>query len=105
MTRRVLRPLLSVLATALPAALAAQSPAPRPTLGPAAQAFVRVSAPVVAITNAMVIDGTGAPARRGQTVVLQDGLIRAVGPSASVTVPAGATVIDGTGHTVIPGIV
>lgn len=109
MIRPVLRLLQLVLAAALPATLAAQSAAPspasRPALGPAARAFVSVDAPAVAITNVMVVDGTGAPARRGQTVVVQDGRIRAVGATGSVAVPAGATVIDGAGHTVIPGIV
>lgn len=112
----MIRPHPLLLLAALPAALAAQgapraatpavAPAPsRPALGPAARAFVSVNAPIVAITNVMVVDGTGAPARRGQTVVLQDGRIGAVGATGSVAVPAGATVIDGAGHTVIPGIV
>ena len=79
--------------------------AQRPTLGPATRAFVSVEAPAVAITNVVLIDGTGAAARRGQTVVMQDGTIRAVGATGSVAIPAGATVIDGTGHTLMPGIV
>ena len=76
-----------------------------PTLTPPVKRYVTVEAPVVALTNVLVVDGTGAPARRGQTVVLRDGKIEAVGPAAQVKAPAGATVIDGTGHTVIPGLV
>ena len=37
-------------------------------------------------------------------MVVQDGLIAAVGARGSVTVPAGAQVIDGQGKTLIPGL-
>jgi imidazolonepropionase-like amidohydrolase len=67
--------------------------------------FVTVDAPVVALTNARVIDGTGSPARGGQTVVIRDGRIEAMGPSASTAVPEGATILDLTGKTVMPGMV
>src|SRR5690606_28377504 len=40
-----------------------------------------------------------------QTVVIADGRIAAVGPAASTAVPAGARSIDGSGQTLIPGIV
>jgi imidazolonepropionase-like amidohydrolase len=52
-----------------------------------------------------VIDGTGAPARADQTLVIRAGNIAAVGPAASTPVPEGATVIDGAGKSVMPGIV
>ena len=67
--------------------------------------FVSVDAPVVALTNVTVIDGTGAAPRPAQTIVLRDGKIAEVGPSASVKVPDGARVMDLAGHTVIPGLV
>src|SRR5690242_12582178 len=67
--------------------------------------FVTVSEPVVALTNATVIDGTGAGPRPGQTIVIRDGRIADVGASASVKVPADARTIDVAGGTVIPGIV
>lgn len=71
----------------------------------AAANFIKVQAPVVALTHVRVIDGTGAAARTDQTVVLRDGNIAAVGAAASVTPPAGATIIDLTGKSVIPGLV
>jgi imidazolonepropionase-like amidohydrolase len=40
----------------------------------------------------------------GQTVVVRNGRIAAVGPSASTAVPAGATRIDGTGKFLMPGL-
>src|SRR5262245_6857437 len=84
-------------------ATAAPQPAqPNPN---APQNFTRISAPVIALTHARVIDGTGAPARADQTLVLRDGNIATVGGSAAVTVPEGATVIDLTGKTLIPGLV
>jgi imidazolonepropionase-like amidohydrolase len=67
--------------------------------------FVSVDAPTVAITHVRVIDGTGAPAASDQTIVIANGKIQQVGPAASVKVPAGATVLDKKGYTVIPGLV
>jgi hypothetical protein len=67
--------------------------------------YVSVNAPVVALTHARVVDGTGAPAREDQTVIITGTRISAVGPSASTTPPAGAEVLDLRGHTVIPGLV
>jgi hypothetical protein len=60
---------------------------------------------VVALTHVRLIDGTGAPARDDQTVVLTGTRITSVGPSATTAIPAGARVVDLAGHTVIPGLV
>ena len=79
--------------------------AQRPTLSAAVRAFVAVDTPVVALTHARVIDGTGAPARDDQTLVIRDGHIAALGSSRSVAIPVGAQVLDLTGKTVIPGLV
>ncbi len=57
------------------------------------QEFVSVEAPIVALTNARVIDGTGAPARENQTVVIADGIIREIGRNGSVDVPTEAVVL------------
>jgi imidazolonepropionase-like amidohydrolase len=65
--------------------------------------LVSVSEPVVALTNVRVVDGTGAPARENQTVVIANGRIGAVGTTGQVSVPAGARTIDLAGHTVVPG--
>ena len=94
---------LSALALLAVAISGAAITAQRPQIGNALRALVKVDAPVVAITNVRVIDGTGAPARAGQTVVIRDGNIAALG--ASVPVPEGATVIDGAGKSLIPGLV
>jgi enamidase len=67
--------------------------------------FVKVQAPVVALTHATLIDGTGGPARRDQTVVIRDGTIVDVGAATSVRTPDAATTIDLTGKSVLPGLV
>ena len=67
--------------------------------------LVSHDAPVIALTHVKVIDGTGVAARDDQTVVIENGRITAVGRSADVRAPAGAQVVDLTGHTVIPGLV
>jgi enamidase len=89
--------LFTVLAALL---LAAQGPSPN-----VIKQYVRTAAPVIALTNVRVIDGTGQPAREQQTVVLRDGLIAEMGDRSRVTVPTGAEVIDLTGKSVIPGLV
>ena len=81
------------------AALLAQQP------GSAVSQFVTVSDSVVALTNVRVIDGTGAPARDGQTIVLKGGTILSVGDAASAKIPAGARTMDLAGRTVMPGYV
>lgn len=55
-----------------------------------------------AITNARIVPGTGPTLARG-TVVIRNGLIVAVG--ASVSVPADARIVDGSGLTVYPGLI
>jgi imidazolonepropionase-like amidohydrolase len=79
--------------------------AQRPEVGPAVRQFVRTDAPVIALTNARVIDGTGAPAREGQTLILRDGRIAALGATGSVPIPSGAESIDLAGKSVLPGLV
>jgi imidazolonepropionase-like amidohydrolase len=74
-------------------------------LSPFTRQYVSVDAPVVALTHVRVIDGTGAPPREDQTIVIDHGRIAAVGNAASTPPPAGAKVLDLKGHTVIPGLV
>jgi hypothetical protein len=87
-------------------ALAATVPYAQPAqLSANVREFVSVDDPVLALTNARVIDGTGAPARPGQTLILRQGTIAEIGPTGTVTVPAGARTIDLAGKSVIPGLV
>ncbi len=93
-------PLALAFALLVPAPLFAQRPA---QLSDQVRQFVAVDGDVVAITNVRLIDGTGVPAQEGMTVILRDGKVAEVGQSAEVTIPAGAEVVEGEGHTVTPG--
>ncbi len=95
---------LSILLFLLVAVRAASAQAPVP-VAPAVKPFVTVDAPVFALTHLRVIDGTGAPAREDQTIVVSSGRIQALGDAATTNVPAGAKVIELRDRTVIPGIV
>lgn len=95
------RQLLLVAPLACATALHAQSR----NLSPAFRNFVAVDAPVVAVTHVQLVDGTGTAAKADQTILIRGEKIAGVGPSASVAVPSDARVIDGTGKTVIPGII
>ncbi len=79
--------------------------AQRPQFANAVRDFIKVDAPVVALTNVRIIDGTGAPARENQTIIIRDTNIAEVGETQRVKLPEGATVIDLTGKSVIPGLV
>lgn len=76
-----------------------------PSLAPGVREFVRVSAPVVALTHVRVIDGTGAAARTDQTIIISGDKIQSIGDAASTPAPTGAQVIDLSGKTVLPGLV
>ncbi|HEY4951728.1 MAG TPA: amidohydrolase family protein [Candidatus Acidoferrales bacterium] len=89
---------VSIVITFSVAGAAAQQP------GTAAN-FIRESAPIIVLTHAQLIDGTGSAPLSDQAVVLDHGKITAVGSTASMQIPSGAKVIDATGKTVIPGIV
>ena len=69
------------------------------------QQFIRVEAPVIALTHVRVVDGTGAAPRDDQTIVIADGKIQSIGPSTTATVPAGARVVELKDYTVLPGLV
>jgi len=72
----------------------------------ASHAGAQVPAPgVIAFTGARVIDGTGSAPLEQATIVVTNGRITAVGPSASVMPPAGATVVNAAGKTIIPGLI
>lgn len=58
----------------------------------------------LAITDVTVIDATGAPARPGMTVLIENDRIRAVGPAEAVEIPRGAQVVDASGKYLIPGL-
>lgn len=58
----------------------------------------------VVIRNVTVIPMTGGGSSAGQTVIVRDGRIAEIGAAATLRVPAGATLVDGTGKFLIPGL-
>jgi imidazolonepropionase-like amidohydrolase len=75
------------------------------TLSDDVRRFVKVDAPVIALTHVRVIDGTGSAAREDQTVVLSKGNIESVGDASSANIPKDAQVLDLHGDSVIPGLI
>src|SRR5712691_1214225 len=75
------------------------------TISPQVHQFVKVDAPVVALTHVRVIDGTGAAAREDQTIIVSKGKIESVADAGSASVPKDAQILDLHGHSVIPGLV
>jgi imidazolonepropionase-like amidohydrolase len=76
----------------------------RAQLSTVTREFVKIDAPVVALTRARLIDGTGSAPRSDVTIIIRGDRIEAVGP-AGLTIPSGAMVVDLSGRTVIPGVV
>jgi imidazolonepropionase-like amidohydrolase len=72
---------------------------------PGVQPFITVDSPVVALTHVRVIDGTGGAVQEDRTIIISQGKIQAVGSSSQIAPPAGAKVMELTGHTVIPGLI
>ncbi len=63
------------------------------------------AAQVTALTNATLIDGSGAAPQGNITIVMENGRIRDLGPGSATPAPAGATVVDLAGKFVVPGII
>jgi enamidase len=78
---------------------------PLEVLSRSVRAFVAIESSHVHVRDVRVIDGTGGPAREAMSVVIQDGRIVQVAPTSSVGDVPGATVVEGAGHTLIPGLV
>ncbi len=58
----------------------------------------------IAIVHVTLIDGSSGPPRPNATVVVENDTIVAAGDAATIVVPGGATVIDGTNRFLIPGL-
>jgi imidazolonepropionase-like amidohydrolase len=63
------------------------------------------SAQVKAFTGARIIDGRGGQPIASGTLIVDGGRVKAVGPSNSVQIPAGAERINVAGKTIVPGLI
>jgi imidazolonepropionase-like amidohydrolase len=83
--------------TVLVAGIAALDGCVSPRTTPAADA--------IAIVGVTVVDPSSAqPGTPDQTILISEGVIRAVGPSSTVTIPSGARRVDARGKYAIPGL-
>jgi len=57
----------------------------------------------IAVTNGVLIDGTGSEPIPDAVVITQDGYIESVGTASSLEIPAGVTAIDVDGAHILPG--
>ncbi|HEX8847232.1 MAG TPA: amidohydrolase family protein [Pyrinomonadaceae bacterium] len=83
----------------------ARAQAPQTRFAPEVQDFVSVDAPVIALTHARVIDGTGSAAKEDQTIIIAGGRIQRLGSSVNTQIPDNTKIIDLKGKTVLPGLV
>ncbi len=75
-------------------------------LAPGTKQFVSFDEAWIALLHVRVIDGTGAPARDDQTVVLHHGTIQAVGNFATTKINSECQrSMDLTGYTLLPGLI
>jgi imidazolonepropionase-like amidohydrolase len=74
-------------------------------LATAAAAPVRSAGAQIVIHDVTVIDGSGAPPRAHQTVVIERDRITRVGDAAAITTPRGARVVSGAGKYLLPGLI
>jgi imidazolonepropionase-like amidohydrolase len=91
--------LLAALIGSVAAASASAQPAGNPL-----DRFLKDGASSFVLENLRLIDGTGAPAREGVTLVIEGGRIASIG-STPARLPSGARRVDLAGHTVTPGLV
>jgi imidazolonepropionase-like amidohydrolase len=107
MTSTLVAALAALLTLSCTQASETAQPQAQPAVPPAdqqvTQEFISVDAPIVVLQHVRLIDGTGAPAVDDQVLIIEGQIIKAIGPSASVSVPAGARVLDLTGRSIIPG--
>ncbi|WP_262694745.1 amidohydrolase family protein [Kordiimonas aquimaris] len=67
--------------------------------------FISVNSDTVLLKNVRIVDGTGAAAKAGQSILINNGKITAVGKVGSINVPGDAEVVELDGKTVLPGLV
>lgn len=71
---------------------------------PGMHSFLPLQSSTFALTDGRVIDATGAPAIEHATVIVRNGRIDRVGPSASTPVPRGVPAVNVEGKTILPGL-
>ena len=78
---------------------------PAQTYSAEVEKYIEHKEPVIAFVHALVVDSKNAASRAGQTVVVRNGIIVAVGDDKKISIPADAKVIDLSGKALLPGFV
>ncbi len=69
------------------------------------RSFILHNAPIMALKNVRVIKGDGSPTVSGQTVILKEGKIAAIGDTDTMQIPEDAETLDLTGKSLLPGFI
>jgi len=101
---RIAPPLLLALVLAIPSSLAGDARGPGAATDHAAIDSPGGAEGTWAFTDVTVIPMDGERVVTDQTVIVVDGVITQVGPAGSIDIPADATVIDGRGRYLMPGL-
>jgi imidazolonepropionase-like amidohydrolase len=68
-------------------------------------AYIDIQDEIVAIKNVTLIDGTGGTIKYNQDILFRNSTISAIGTTGNIVFPENTKIIDGTGKTVIPGLI
>jgi imidazolonepropionase-like amidohydrolase len=75
------------------------------TFTPSVRQYISVMADTIALTDVKIIDGTGNPSKNHQAIIIIKGKIARVGAMQDIAIPKNASLINGSGKTIIPGLV
>jgi len=67
--------------------------------------FIKIQDSIVAITNVTIIDGTGNAIKENQDILFVNNRITSIVNSGNLKIQKNAKIINGTGKTVIPGLI
>jgi imidazolonepropionase-like amidohydrolase len=80
-------------------------PAKSQKFSPLVNSFISVNNDTIALVHALVIDGTGQPAKSDQTIIIIKGRITGINNFARIQIPPNTRIIDCTNKTIIPGMI
>ena len=75
----------------------------QPSFSDDVKTFIDYDAPVIALTNALLIDGKGNPSKENQTVIIRKGKIDLIGGPSAIKIPVDAMIVDLKGKALLPG--
>ncbi len=76
-----------------------------PNFSAQSQEFITTTEDTVLLKDVRLIDGTGSPATEGQSILIEDGKIVAIGRLEDIDVPGDTETMNMNGKTVLPGFV